>query len=224
MALILQSIAGFAFLMFVMGAALFLSAGSFAFWQAWLYLAVFGGCTILITIYLALYDRDLLAGRVQVGPVAETRPAQKVIQSLASLFFVAVYVVSGLDRRFAWSHVLAAVSVVCELMVAVGFLVVFLTFRENRYTRSTIEVSAGQTLVSTGPYRWVRHPMYSGALLLLLFTPPALGSMVAVPLVLPLAAVLVARIGDEEHVLSDTLEGYRDYRETVRYRLIPFVW
>jgi protein-S-isoprenylcysteine O-methyltransferase Ste14 len=224
MTLILQAIAGFAFLMFVMGAALFLSAGSFAFWQAWLCLAVFGGCTIPITIYLALYDRELLAGRVQVGPVAETRPVQTVIQSLASLFFIAVYVVSGLDHRFAWSHVSGAVSVFSELIVAVGFLVVFLTFRENRYTRTTIEVSAGQTVVSTGPYRWVRHPMYAGALLLLLFTPPALGSLVAVPLVLPLAAVLVARIGDEERVLSDTLEGYEEYRERVRYRLIPFVW
>ena len=178
----------------------------------------------MITIYLALYDRELLAGRVQLGPVAERRPAQRVIQSLASLFFIAVYVVSGLDHRFSWSHVSAAVSVVCELMVAVGFLIVFFTFRENRYTRSTIEVSAGQTLVSTGPYRWVRHPMYAGALLLLLFTSPALGSLVTVPLVLPLAAVIVARIGDEERLLSDTLEGYEEYRETVRSRLIPFVW
>lgn len=224
MTLILQAIAGFAFVMLVMGAALFVSAGSFAFWQAWVYLAVFGGCTILITVYLALYDRDLLAGRVQAGPVAETRPVQRVIQSLASLFFVAIYIVAGLDFRYSWSHVPASVSVLSELVVAIGFLIVFLTFRENRYTRATIEVSAGQQLVSTGPYRWVRHPMYAGALLLLVFTPPALGSLVALPMVIPLAAVIVARIGDEERLLSETLEGYEEYRRAVHYRLIPFVW
>ena len=143
---------------------------------------------------------------------------------MASLLFVTMYVVSGFDFRYSWSHVPPLVSILCELIVAAGFLIVFLVFRENRYTRATIEVSAGQQLVSTGPYRWVRHPMYTGALLLLLVTPPALGSLVAIPLVVPLAAVIVARIGDEERLLADTLEGYSDYQHTVRYRLIPFVW
>lgn len=224
MTLILQAIAGFLFLMLVMGAALFVSAGTLAFWQAWLYLAVFGGCTILITVYLALYDRELLAGRVQAGPVAETRPLQRAIQSMASVLFLAMYIVSGLDHRFSWSHIPPWVSIVCEILVAVGFFIVFLVFRENRYTRGTIEVSAGQQVVSTGPYRWVRHPMYAGALLLLLFTPPALGSLVAIPLVLPLAGVLIVRIRDEERLLADTLDGYAEYRQTVRYRLIPFIW
>ncbi len=224
MRLMIQAFAGLAFLMSIIGAALFVAAGSFAFSLALVYLAVFGGSTILITAYLALYDRALLAGRLQAGPAAETRPLQRSIQSIAGLLFVAMYVVAGLDFRYSWSRVPPLASILCELMVAMGFVIVFLVFRENRYTRGTIAVSAGQQLVATGPYRWVRHPMYAGALLMLLFTPPALGSLVAIPLVAPLAAAIVARIGDEERLLADTLQGYRGYQRAVRYRLIPFVW
>ncbi len=210
--------------MLVMGAALFISAGSMHYWQAWVYLAVFGGCTILITNYLALYDRELLAGRVQAGPVAETRPVQRVIQSLASLFFITLFIVSGLDFRLSWSHVPPALSLTSDVFVAFGFLIVFLTFRENTYTRSTIEVSANQRVITTGPYSVVRHPMYAGAMLLLLFTPVALGSWVALPLVVPLALVIAARIRDEEAFLSANLDGYVEYCRKVRYRLVPYIW
>jgi protein-S-isoprenylcysteine O-methyltransferase Ste14 len=224
MSLIVQAILGFAFLMLVMGAALFISAGSMHYWQAWVYLTVFGGCTILITNYLALYDRELLAGRVQAGPVAETRPVQRVIQSMASLFFITLFIVPGLDCRFSWSHVPPALSLISDVFVALGFLIVFLTFRENTYTRSTIEVSANQRVITTGPYSVVRHPMYAGAMLLLLFTPIALGSWVALPLVVPLALVIAARIRDEEAFLSANLDGYVEYRRRVRYRLVPYIW
>ena len=222
--LIVKTILGFAFLMLVLALALFLSAGSVNFWQAWVYLAVFAGCTILITVYLAKNDRELLAGRVQAGPVAETQRTQQIIQSLASLFFIGLFVVSGLDFRFGWSNMPSVVSLISDGIVALGFYIVSLVFRENTYTRATIEVSAEQKVIATGPYAIVRHPMYAGAMLLLIFTPIALGSWVAVPSSIPLILVIVARLLEEEKFLRANLSGYEEYCQKVRYHLIPFLW
>lgn len=222
--LILKTIGGFAFLMLVLALALFLPAGSWHFWQAWVYLAVFAGCTIFITAYLIKYDPKLLASRVKAGPMAETQKSQQIIQSLASLFFIGLFIVPGLDFRFHWSEVPPIVSVIADGFVALGFLIVFLVFRENSYTSAVIEVSPEQKVITSGPYRVVRHPMYAGALLLLLFTPLALGSWVALPCPLPLLLVIAARLLDEEKYLLANLSGYPDYYQKVRYRLIPFIW
>ncbi len=222
--LIVRTVLGFAFLMLVLALALFLPAGSLRFWQAWVYLADFALCTVLITAYLARYDRELLEGRVQAGPVAETRRSQRIIQSLASLFFVGLFVVPGLDYRFGWSHVPPALSWIGDGFVALGFYIVFLVFRENSYTRATIEVSAEQKVITSGPYGVVRHPMYAGASVLLIFTPMALGSWVGIPFALPIILVVVARLLDEERFLAANLSGYAEYCRKVRYHLIPFVW
>ena len=222
--LILKSILGLAFLMLVLAAALFLSAGSLNFWQAWVYLAVFLVCTLLITAYLIKYDPKLLARRVKAGPVAERQKSQQLIQSLASLFFVGLFIVAGLDYRFHWSEVPPAVSLISDGFVVLGFFVVFLVFRENSYTSAVIEVSRDQKVIASGPYRVVRHPMYAGAGLLLLFSPLALGSWVAAPLPLPLILVVAARLLGEEKYLSENLSGYKAYRQEVRCRLVPFIW
>ncbi len=210
--------------MLVLAVALFLPAGSLSFWQAWVYLAVFASCTVLITAYLIRYDRELLARRVRGGPTAETQKSQQVIQSLASLFFIALFIVPGLDYRFSWSDMPPAISLVSDGFVALGFYIVFLVFRENSYTSATIEVSDEQKVISSGPYGVVRHPMYAGAFLLLLFTPLALGSWVAVPLPIPLILVIVTRLLDEEKFLSSNLSGYDVYRLKVPYRLVPYIW
>jgi protein-S-isoprenylcysteine O-methyltransferase Ste14 len=222
--LIGKTILGFAFLMLVLAIALFLPAGSLGYWQAWVYLAVFALCTILITAYLVKNDRELLAGRVQAGPVAETRKSQQIIQSLASLFFLGLFIVPGLDFRFGWSNMPAVISLIADGLVALGFYFVFLVFRENTYTRATIDVSAGQKVIDTGPYAIVRHPMYAGAMLLLIFTPVALGSWVAVPFAIPLILVIAARLLDEEQFLKANLNGYEEYCRKVRYHLMPFLW
>jgi protein-S-isoprenylcysteine O-methyltransferase Ste14 len=222
--LILKSILGFLFLVFSLGLALFLSAGSFAYWQAWVYLVVFSVCVILITLYLARYDQRLLASRVQAGPTAEVQKSQQIIQSLASLFFLGLFVVPGLDFRFHWSNVPPTLSLIADGLVALSLFFVFLVFRENTYTSAIIEVADEQKVISKGPYRLVRHPMYAGAFLLLLFTPIALGSWVGVPFALPVMLVIVFRLLDEERYLAANLNGYEEYRQKVRYRLIPFVW
>jgi len=222
--LIARTILGFIALMLILALCVFLPAGSLRFWQAWVYLAVWAACVIPITAYLFKYDQRLLAGRVNAGPTAETQKSQQIIQSLASLFFIGLFIVPGLDFRFHWSAVPVAVALISDGMVALSFFMIFLVFRENSFTSATIEVSQEQEVITTGPYSLVRHPMYAGAMPLLVFTPLALGSWVGVPFALPVILVIVARLLEEEKYLSANLRGYEEYRQKVRYRLIPFVW
>jgi protein-S-isoprenylcysteine O-methyltransferase Ste14 len=219
-----KSFAGVAFLQLVLAVALFAPTWTLRYWQAWAYWSVFLAAVVFITIHFLKHDPDLIRRRLVAGPRAERRPTQVIVQTLASLFFIALFVVSALDRRFRWSSVPAPVSVAADALVLVGFAVVFLVFRENSHTSAIIEVSPGQRVVTTGPYRRVRHPMYAGALLLLAATPLALGSLAALPLVVALAGVLVSRIVDEERLLSVELPGYRAYCREVPFRLIPHVW
>lgn len=222
--LIAKAFGGLLFLLLVLGVALFLSAGSLAYWQAWVYLAVFGLSVFLITAYLMRYDQRLLASRVQAGPVAETQKSQQVIQSLASLFFIALFIVPGLDHRFNWSVVPTVISLIADGLVGLSLYFIFLVFRENTYTSATIEVANQQKVISSGPYSIVRHPMYAGAFVLLLFTPLALGSWIGVLFALPVMAVIVVRLLEEEKFLAASLGGYAEYRQKVRYRLIPYIW
>jgi protein-S-isoprenylcysteine O-methyltransferase Ste14 len=222
--LILQSILGLTFLMLVLSAALFVSAGTLDFWQAWVYLAIFLACALAITAYLIKCDPKLLARRVKAGPAAERQKSQQLIQALASLFFLGLFIVAGVDFRFHWSELPPVVSLVADGFVVLGFIVVFLVFRANSYTSAIIEVANEQKVIATGPYRVVRHPMYAGAILLLVFSPLALGSWVAVPFVLPLILVIVIRLLGEERYLAKNLSGYEAYQQTVRRRLVPLIW
>lgn len=222
--LMLKTVLGFSALLLVLGLMLFIPAGTVRFWQAWLYLAVFFGSCFLITLYLVNYDQRLLAARVDAGPTAEKEKGQQVIQSFASLIFIGLYLVAGLDFRYHWSAVPTLLVWVANLFVAVGFYIVFLVFRENSFTSATIEVASEQKVITSGPYRWVRHPMYLGALLMLLFTPLALGSWVALPFPFLMLLVLSTRLLAEEKFLLANLNGYAQYCQTVRYHLIPFLW
>lgn len=212
---------GLAFLLGVLAAALFGLAGTTQYWQGWVFLAVFGGASLAITIDLAVRDPALLARRVAA---AEPRPFQKVVQGLASLAFIAAFVVAGLDRRYGWSAVPAGVVIGGDALVALGLAAVGLVFRANTYTAATVRVERDQRVVSTGPYGVVRHPMYTGAFVMMLGVPFALASWWALPAVAALYAVIVIRLVDEEQLLACELTGYAEYRRNVRYRLVPFVW
>jgi protein-S-isoprenylcysteine O-methyltransferase Ste14 len=157
-------------------------------------------------------------------PPKEQRPAQRVIALLLIGSANALVVVSALDYRFAWSHVPPIVSVIGDLLVALGIFVMLLTFRANTYGGASVEVVEGQTVISTGPYSLVRHPMYVAALVMSVGVPLALASWWGLLAVAGVIAALIWRIFDEEKLLRSDLPGYTDYTQHVRYRLMPFVW
>ncbi|MDT5018739.1 MAG: hypothetical protein QOD39_4899 [Mycobacterium sp.] len=214
------SIIGFAaFLLMV-----FWPAGTFDYWRGWAFIAVFAAATLLPSIYLAATNPAALKRRMQAGPAAESRPLQKVIITFAFLMIGAMIVVSALDFRFGWSSVPAAVSVVGDVLVAVGLLIAMITTIQNGYAAANINVEADQEVVSTGFYALVRHPMYFGNVVLMVGIPLALGSYWGLLFMIPGLAVLATRILDEEKVLADELTGYREYEQRVHYRLVPGVW
>jgi protein-S-isoprenylcysteine O-methyltransferase Ste14 len=207
-----------------MGLLLFAPAGTFRYWQAWLYLSVFACASSLTTLYLMRRDPALLARRMSGGPTAEKRTTQKLIMLFVSVCFVALLVAPALDHRFGWSRVPPVVVFLGDLLVATGFYFIFLVYRENTYTSATVEVAEGQKVVSTGPYAVVRHPMYASGSLYLAATPLALGSYWGLLAFAAMAPFLIWRLLDEEQLLARDLPGYREYRRRVRHRLVPFVW
>ncbi len=203
---------------------LFWPAGTFDYWQAWVFIAVFVVGTMIPTIYLAVAYPDAFRRRTHSGPFAETRMAQKLINVGISLAVVAVGVVSALDHRFGWSTVPTALVVVGNVLVLVGLGVAELVVIQNNYAAATITVEADQPVVSTGLYGHVRHPMYVGALIMMLGMPFALASYWALLTIIPGVLIFVARITDEEKALREDLDGYNEYTEKVHYRLVPGVW
>jgi protein-S-isoprenylcysteine O-methyltransferase Ste14 len=215
---------GLAQLVLMIGLCVFAPAGTMRFVEGWAFLAVFCGSSLAITIYLAKRDPALLERRTQAGPVAEKRRSQKIIQGVASVAFATTVVVPALDHRFGWSRAPWPLVVVGNALVLLGFLVIFFVFRENTFTSSVIEVAAKQRVIDSGPYAIVRHPMYAGALVLLAGLPVALGSVVGLVAVPPLAAIIVWRLIDEERFLVGRLSGYAGYCERTRWRLVPGIW
>jgi protein-S-isoprenylcysteine O-methyltransferase Ste14 len=204
--------------------AIFLPAGTLHYWQGWAFLFAFFAPSLGITLYLMRNDPKLLERRVHAGVVAEKQTTQKIIQGLAAVAFVMTIVVPALDHRLRWSAVPRWASLAGDLLVALGFLAVVRVFKENTYTSGTIEVAAEQQVISTGPYALVRHPMYSGALVLLLGIGPALGSWWGLLTVVPMAGVIILRLLAEERFLKEHLAGYAEYLSEVKYRLAPFLW
>ena len=210
--------------MAVMAALIFLVAWSLRYWQAWVFLVVFTVSIAAITAYLAENDPNLLERRMKGGPQTEKEASQKLIQLFASICFIAVFVLSTLDHRFGWSAVPTYAVVAGDLLVVLGLFVVFLVFKENSFASATIEVDNDQKIVSTGPYSIVRHPMYSGSLVMLLGIPLALGSYWGLLAVCVFALVLIWRLLDEERFLAHHLSGYPEYQHKVKSRLLPFLW
>jgi len=205
-------------------ALLFIPAGTLDYWQAWVFLAVFVGASSAIGIYLAIYDPKLLELRMRAGPTAEKEKSQKIIMMFATIGFIALLVFPSLDHRFMWSPVPPPVSLAGDALVVLGFVLTFVVIRANRYAASTIQIAEDHKVVSSGPYALVRHPMYAGVLPLLVGTPLALGSwwgLFGLALIVP---VLIWRLLDEERFLAINLPGYGEYQNTVKYRLVPFVW
>lgn len=208
----------------ILWALLLLPAGTLRYWEAWVFGAVFFACNLVVTVYLAIHDPKLLARRMRVGPAAETSPTQRLIMMLATLCFAAAAVVPALDRRFGWSDVPAAVVLLGDALVVLAYFAFLRVFRANTYGAATIRVEAEQRVVSTGPYAVVRHPMYSGGLVLSVGMPLALGSWWGLATLIPGVLVIVWRLLDEEGYLHRSLPGYTEYTRKVRWRLVPGIF
>lgn len=208
----------------IVGVLLFGCAGTFRYWQAWVYLSLFFTLSAAVTLDLSRRDPALLQRRLRSGPRAERRPTQRRILLGLLIGFVSLLVIPAVDFRRGGPAVPAAGIVLGDLLFAVGFGLIARVYRENSFTAATIEVAPGQRLIDTGPYAIVRHPMYASALFFLFGTPLALAScwgFVGMAVTLPF---LMWRLLDEEAMLARELPGYAAYQARVRFRLIPGLW
>jgi protein-S-isoprenylcysteine O-methyltransferase Ste14 len=203
---------------------IFAPAWSLAYWQGWLTWGLFLFCCVAITHYFLRHDRALIVRRMEAGPAAEREPRQKLILTFASVLMIATFLVSALDHGAGWSRVPSWVSLTGAALVVAGFAVVFQTFRDNSFAAATVQVDSAQHVVDSGLYARMRHPMYSGSLLLFTGIPLCLGSWWGLVPAALLIATIIWRLIDEENFLARNLAGYDDYRGRVRTRLVPGVW
>ena len=220
----IEAFVGMLELAIVLGLTIFLPAWTLDYWQAWVLVAIFFACTLAVTLYLMKNDPKLLERRVKAGVGSEQERSQNIIQAFAALVFISIFVVSALDHRFAWSTVPLSLVALGDILIVLGFYLVFLVFKENTFASGTIEVGAEQKVIATGPYALVRHPMYISALVMLIGVPLALGSLWGLLAIIPMVVVLVARLLDEERFLAKNLAGYSEYQGKVKHRLLPLIW
>lgn len=205
----------------LMLAFFFLPAGTWDFWQAWIYMLITLVPMSAVMLYLIKHNPKLIERRMNFK---ERRAEQKKIMYLSLPFHLLIFLLPGFDRRYGWSSVPVWAVIAADILVLLGYGIIFLVFKENSYASRVIEVSSEQRVISTGPYAVVRHPMYAGFLLMSSFTPLALGSWIALIPALPLIPFIVLRILDEEKMLMNDLLGYREYMGITPFRLIPGVW
>jgi len=219
-----KAFGGLLFFIIAVAALLFIPVWTFNYWQAWFFLAVLSISVFTITLYLAKNDPNLLERRVKAGSMAEKEKNQKIIQFAAQITFILVLVIPAIDHRFAWSLMPAYFSLFGDFLVVIGLLIVFFVFKENTFTSAIIEVNTLQKVITTGPYAIVRHPMYIGAIIMLLGVPLALGSFWGELAVILIFLVIILRLLDEETYLEKNLSGYKAYKNKVKCRLVPFIW
>ena len=219
-----KAFGGLLFFIIAVAALLFIPAWTVNYWQAWVFLVVLSISVFSITLYLAKNDPNLLERRVNAGSMAEKEKSQKIIQFAAQIAFILVLVIPAIDHHFAWSLVPTYLSLFGNVLVVIGLLIVFYVFKENTFTSAIIEVNTRQKVIATGPYAIVRHPMYIGAIIMLLGIPLALGSFWGEIAVILISLVIIWRLLDEEKYLETNLPGYKEYKNKVKYRLVPFIW
>jgi len=207
-------------------AMLFVPAGSLRFWQGWAFMALVFIPVISSFVYFYKHDRQLVERRLQSK---EKVSEQRFLIRLLKPVFFAAFLLPGLDYRFGWSRSFLGaaplwLTLLAQVLILGGLLFVFWVLKVNSFAARTIQVEAGQRVISSGPYRMVRHPMYAGSVVMWLSMPLALGSYVAWPAFALLIPFYVFRLLNEEKVLRQELVGYSEYCLRTRYRLVPFVW
>ena len=205
----------------LIGLLLFLPAGTWLYWQAWLLITLLFVPMTCMGIWLLISMPDLLAKRLNNKEKEQT---QKHVVALSGLMFIGGFVVCGLDHRFAWSNVPIWLTIIASVVFLVGYALYAEVLRENAYLSRTIEVQENQQLIDTGLYGIVRHPMYTATLLMFLSMPVVLGSAWALIIFAIYPILIIRRIYNEEQVLAAGLSGYTDYQQRVRWRLVPGLW
>jgi len=203
------------------GLGLFISAGSVNFIRGWLWLLAFFIPVFMITFYISKYDRHLLKRRLSGKEIYRE---QKYIMTAMTGIAAAAILAAGLDFRYGWSNIPFFLSLAADLAVIAGLGVIFTVFKTNTHTANIIAVEKNHKVVSSGFYKYIRHPMYLGDVLITTFSPIALGSYLLYPIIILLLPLLILRILHEEKVLKENLPGYKEYCNKVQFRLIPGIW
>lgn len=216
-----QAIIKFTLGVFLVGLLIFLPAGTFAYWNGWLFMGILFVPMFLAGIVLMLKNPKLLQKRLDAK---EEQSEQNIVVKLSGLMFLAGFVMAGLNFRFQWLLLPKSVSIIATGCFLFAYLLYAEVMRENTYLSRTIEIQENQVVVDTGLYGIVRHPMYSVTLLLFLSMPLVLGSLQAFAIFLCYPFIIAKRIKNEEEVLEAGLQGYTEYKKKVKYRLLPFIW
>ncbi len=222
--LLLRALATFIGGSIFLGLLVFLPAGTFAYWQGWVTIVVFAVSLNIFSLYFSVKDPALMQRRLQAGPGAEQSLLEKIVATVAFAGLAAAFVVPALDRRFGWSHMPAALSWIGEALIVLSVVMFTAVFRVNSYASSNITVEQNQSVSSSGPYAVVRHPLYSGSIVMGIGIILGMGSYWGLAILLIMIPALVVRILDEEKMMERNLPGYREYEQKIRYRLVPPIW
>ena len=219
--LFVEAILKFTLGVVLIGALIFLPAGGFAFAGGWLLMGILFIPMFGAGIVMMIKNPSLLASRLDAK---EKERKQNIVVKLSGLMFIAGFVLAGLDYRFGWIRLPFEVNIVAAVVFIIAYILYAEVLRENTYLSRTIKVVEGQKVVSTGLYSIVRHPMYFATILLFMSMPLVLGSLVSFVAFLVYPFIIAARIKNEEEVLLRELDGYEEYKQKVKYRMIPFIW
>lgn len=216
-----QAIIKFVMGILTVGALLFLPAGTFSYWQAWLLIAILFIPMFFAGILLMVKNPELLRKRLNAN---ERETEQKQVIALSGVMFLTAFIVAGLNIRFDWPILPAWISYVATVIFLVAYILYAEVLRENAYLSRTVELQENQKVIDTGLYGIVRHPMYMATLFLFLSMPLILGSVFSFFILLFYIPLIRKRIENEEEVLEQGLEGYSEYKKKVKYRLLPCIW
>lgn len=219
--LIIKLIIRFSFIPIFLGLLIFLPSGTFNYWQVYVYFAVLVVPMSFVLFYFLKKDPKFLARRTNFK---EREKQQLLISILSAVVFLSGFMIPGFDHRFGWSNIPIYIVISADIIILLGYLLIFFVFKQNSYASNIIEVAENQNVISTGLYGVVRHPMYVGVLIMFIPTPIALGSYWGLIPFAFLPVSLILRLLNEEKVLAKTLKGYNEYCQKTKYRLIPFLW
>jgi protein-S-isoprenylcysteine O-methyltransferase Ste14 len=219
--LIKKIIKRFSLIPIVLGLFILVPARTFNYWQVYVYIGILVIPMIFVLFYFLKNDPLFLERRTRAK---EKEKAQKIIQIVFSLMFLSGFVIPGLDKRFGWSDIPIYIVLITDIIILLGYLLIFFVFKQNSYASRVVEVDKSQRVISTGLYSIVRHPMYLGVLIMYIPTPVALGSYWGLIPMATIPMAIVFRILNEEKVLRKDLPGYKEYCQKTRYRLIPLIW